>query len=218
MTIKNEKNLKLQLFDAVKPKLETQGFKLNAAKNLFVRKIEKNISDRFMLVSPYSYSAWQVRPSVAIRIEILEDIYHQVSGYEKKNQQGTPSIGNSIGSMMFGDVQKCQFAMSSIADVMHTAEKLESVFNDIALPYYQKYGSIKAIDELLNSQPNEQSRHRLPWERCATGIIAAKLVGRNDYDNLVNIYTEKLKVIQNGFYSDKFRKLVKVLESIDPLQ
>jgi len=86
-----EKSLKYQLFDAIHEKLSRHQFKLIASKGLLIRRRDAGVSDFFQLVCPLGYPGWLVIPSFGIRIERVEEIFHQISGFEPKYQIRQPA-------------------------------------------------------------------------------------------------------------------------------
>lgn len=83
------------------------------------------------------------------------------------------------------------------------------VLHEFAIPYFNKFASVYAIDAELNSRPTERTPNRgFPWLRCSTGIILAKLVGRPDYDTFVKIYSDVLTRSNEGFYLKRFEALL----------
>jgi len=196
--------------------LSREGFKFISTKEKFVRSRE-GLSDVFQLVCLNGKPGWRIQPNIGIRVDALEDIFHEISGTEKRYQKNTCSIGGGVGNIFYGDNRKCEFVLISDADVAIAVEGVEKVFHEFAMPYFEKYGSIYAIDELLNTSPSERSRHRGPWLRCSTGVIAAKLSNRENYDAIVSVYAETMKTIDNGVHVARFKALLDVLDSMSPL-
>ena len=90
------------------------------------------------------------------------------------------------------------------------------VFRTFALPYFEKFVSLAAIDAELNDKPTERTPNRgSPWLRCSTGLIVAKLVGRPNYQELIDIYTEVVSGNAKGFYLKRFQALVQSLEAVE---
>jgi hypothetical protein len=208
--------LRKAIFDAVESRLSSSGFELKRTKDSFQRSRD-GITDLFQLVCLNDVPGYRVQPNVGIRIEIVEQIFHKTSGWDPKSQKDTPTIGAGIGNIMAGDNRKCEFRVKTEADASPAAEKIENVFREFALPYYQKYGSLQAIDAELNSHPQERTPHRgYGWLRCSTGIIVARLVGRPNYEALAEIYTKVITEVDRGFYLKYFMPLLESLKTIDP--
>lgn len=207
-----QKRLKLAVFECLKPSLADQGFKLKAAQNTF-RRQHDGVTDMFHLVfldnKIDDRSGWRIQPTVAVRNERIEEIFHQTSGFEQKYQADTATVGNFVGDLVSGRNRDCEFLVTSADDIPQVSGLISTIFNDFALPYFKKFRSIDAIDEELNAAPLEENANRgIPYFRCTTGVIVAKLVGRADYDDLVQIYTKRMKISDKGFYLKRFQALV----------
>jgi hypothetical protein len=159
---------------------------------------------------------YRIQPGVAVRIERVEEIFHQTSGFELKYQKDTPTMGTRVGSLLSGSSGACEFLLGSASEIASVTEKLVDVFRKIAVPYFEHWGSLAAIDIELNDKPNERTRHRaLAWFRCSTGIIVAKLVNRPEYEQLAAFYADVMTQDNKGFYLSRFQSLLKLLESIE---
>jgi hypothetical protein len=207
--------LKTAIFAAISPELTSHGFLLKLAKDRFVRR-RGEVSDFFQLVCLDGKPGYRIQPNVGVRLEQVEHIFHQASGIESKYQKDTPTMGSSIGMLLTGDSRSCEFLVESGSDVAMMAGQIVGTFHEFAMPYYERWGSLIAIDAELNSKPSERSHHRpLAWQRCSTAIIAAKLVGRPDYDQLAGFYTEVMKRDNKGFHLGRFQALLMTLKSIE---
>ena|SRR5690242_19714893 len=208
----NKKQLRIALLQSIASQLSEEGFILKVEKDRFIRP-HQGVVDIFQLVFLDAKDTLRIQPNVSVRIECVENIFHQTSNFEAKFQNDTPTIGISVGHLIGGNNQACEFILRQNSEVLTTAKEIVSVFKKIALPYFQKYDSIKAIDAELNSEPTKLTLHRIaPWLRCATGIIVAKLVNRPNYDQLVQVYSKVMSSSDKGFYFRRFKALVKSLE------
>lgn len=215
MKMKSGNGLKSDLFNRLSPDLLDAGFTLVASKNRF-QKRGRDVTAIFQLVCLDGKPGYRIQPNVGIRIERVENIFHQTSGFESKFQKDTATIGSSVGMFLEGDSRSCEFLLRLDSEIATVAEDIIKVFHEFALPYYDRWGSLAAIDAGLNDKPGEQTPHRpLPWFRCSTGIIVAKLIGRSDYDQISVIYTEMMTMDNKGFYLQRFQSLLRYLESIE---
>jgi len=207
--------LKAEFLESVGRELETEGFKLKAAKDSFVRH-RSGVSDIFQLVCKDGKPGWKVQPNVAIRLEQVEEIFHGTSGFELQYQKDTP-MGASVGRLLSGSTQSVEFLLASDSDLAPTTEQALRIFRETASPYFERWGSLQAIDAELNDDPSKKTPHRsLAWFRCSTGIIVARLVGRADYEKLAEFYTEVMTQDNKGFYLTRFQNLLRSLESAEP--
>jgi len=215
MTENPKKQLRTALLEAVRPGLKNNGFILRAKLDSFIRRTD-GIADDFQLVFLDGKPGYRIQPNVGVRIERVEEIFHQTSGFEAKYQKSTVTIGGSIGNIMKNDNRECEFLLESEDEIGHVSENIVRVFREFALPYFERFHSLRAIDAALNENPIERTPHRVaPSLRESTGLIVAKLVGRPDYDHLVDLYSTIMRDSHKGFYHKKFEALVKSLGSIE---
>ena len=209
--------LKRSLFESLRPDLAKHGFSLDAARDRFVRK-RGGVTDLFQLVCLDGKPGYRIQPNTGVRIERVEEIFHQTSGFERKYQKGTPTVGAPVGALLSGtDPRACEFSLESGSEVVSVSEKLVGVFREFALSYFEHWGSLRAVDAELNDKPAERTVQRaLAWFRCSTGIIVARLLNRPGYEQLAAFYTDVMARDNNGFYLKRFQSLLKSLESVEP--
>jgi hypothetical protein len=216
MGIVIDAGLKTALFNSLCSELTKHEFSLKAAKDSFVRR-RGEVTDLFQLVCLDGKPGYRIQPNTGVRIERIEELFHQTSGFEPKYQKDTPTMGSSVGILLNGDSRTCEFLLESEAEVAFVAEKIVGVFREFALPYFERWGSLQAIDAELNDKPAERTPQRaLAWFRCSTGIIVARLLGRHDYEQLAAFYTDVMTRDNKGFYLKRFQALLKSLESVEP--
>lgn len=209
----NSKNWKKTVFSTVARELEPAGFVLDAGKERFAKRHD-GLVDVYQLVCVDEKPGWRIRPNVAVRVDLLEDIFHRASGFEGRYQADTISIGGVVGSILHGSARACEFVVQSEASVVPVAAEIVNVFRQAAIPYFAKYEQLREIDIELNDRPTERTQHRVaPWLRCSTGLIVARLVGRSDYRSLLSIYEDVMRRVDNGFYLPRFEALARQLES-----
>jgi hypothetical protein len=209
-----KEQLKTAMFESLVAPLRGHGFTLRASRDQFVRRHD-DVTDIFQLTCLDGKPGLRVQPGVAVRFDLVEEIFHRTSGFEVKHQKDTPTIGSKVGNILSGSNRTCEFQIESRAHLQRATEGVLSVFLEFALPYFEKYSSLQAVDAELNTRPTERTPNRIaPWLRCATGVIVAKLTGRTDYDELVRVYTDVMKHSDRGFYLARFQALVESLKSL----
>jgi hypothetical protein len=214
MTLSATKPLKSELISSLSPLLAQDDFKFNPKNDRFIR-IRGDISDSFLLVSRDGKPGIRIQPSVGIRFEQVEKIFHKTSGFESKYQNDTPTMGNSVGEYLNKSGRSCEFLIVTSDQVTDISDIILEIFRGFAIPYYERWGNLVAIDAEINGNPEINSPHRpLPWYRCTTGLIVARLVGRSNYGELVAAYANIMTQNNKGFYLSRFQALVKSLESI----
>jgi hypothetical protein len=208
------RELKGLLLESLQKSLSDDGFILKAPKDSFIRR-RGGVTDIFQMVCLDGNPGLRIQPNVAVRIERVEDIFHQTSGFAARDQKDTPTLGGAIGNITKNDNRACEFLLASPTEVAFVAEQVMRVFHDFALPYFERFGTLSAIDAELNTRPTERTPNRVaPWLRCATGIIVARLVGRSDYRQLIETYSDVMTHSDKGFYLKRFRALVQSLDAI----
>jgi hypothetical protein len=214
MSNTGDKQLKAAVIETVQAELKSSGFALHRSSESFRRR-HQGTTDIFQLVCLNGKPGWRIQPNVGVRVDRVEEIFHKTSGFEERYQKGTPTIGSSVGNILANDNRACEFLLESYGDIASVTESIVHVFQDFALQYFEKFGSLNAIDAELNDAPTQRTRHRVvPLLRCSTGLIVAKLTGRPEYDQLVQIYNDVMRHSDRGYYLAQFESLVSSLESV----
>jgi hypothetical protein len=152
-------------------------------------------------------SGYRICPSVGVRFEVVEKVFHKTSGFEPEYQNDTPTVGIDLWSVYGKDGY--QIPLKQDSDVGTVTSRLLTIFDEKAEPYFSQFGTLAAVDSALNDQPKERCVHGgLPWRRCSTGAIVAKLTGRGNYDELVSIYHEIVRMDAGGYYLPRFEALL----------
>jgi hypothetical protein len=192
--------------------VEPFGFRYDAKRQVFVRSSGDAVHFFQIRFIPRGGLTF-VEPSVGIRLGVIEDTFHKTSGFEQEFQAGTSTIGGEVWRIMGVSAKEHQYQLRSSSDVRDVVAAVKRDFEGTALPYFDSYSSTEAVDKLLNDDPEEKSPHRMmEWLRASTGLIAARLTGRANYDSLVQIYREKVQRLDRGFYLPQFESLVRSLE------
>lgn len=153
----------------------------------------------------------EIDPSVAIRFDEVEQVFHRTSGFRPEFQKDSPTIGCSI-SRLSADLDVPSLIVASEADLDGAVQELGRLVQSIALPYFSRFSNLKAVDLILNENPDKPTPHRVHgWLRAASGLIVASLVGR-ETNSLVDHYRETLTRLDRGFYLQRFEDLVRDLQ------
>jgi hypothetical protein len=199
-----QKSLPSLLLDELYPSLKDRHFSMSRGKKWYVRKNDGR-EERYQLVVLDGKPGYRVKPSLSVRFDEAERLFHKTSGFEPKYQGGTPTVGIDL-------IHDLRFVTPG--DIHSVAARLMSIFEEEALPYFDQFPNMAAVDSAINDKPTEPCIHRvLPWFRCSTGIIAAKLTHRTNLDELIGIYRRVLTSDNNGYYLPMFNALVADLAS-----
>lgn len=198
-----------ELVATLAPRMAARGFPLVKSKQWYQQK-QPGLK-RIYNLDFINYVDYVVQPGIRMRIDEMEKIFHRTSGFEKKYQSGH-TIGISLMSYV-RDHKQFRYDLGDVDQVPLVASQIESAFDTVAAPWFEKYSTVAALDALLNTEPDKLSIYYLAeWLRCAFGLIAARLNQRPDYEELAVTYSKAMKRISKGFYSDRFEALVRDIE------
>ena len=198
-----------ELFSTLEPRMSARGFRLVKSLHGFKLK-QSGLKQAYYLEFVDYGNHFSVRPAVDIRIDEVERVFHRTSGFEKQYQSSTPTLSVSLWRLS-EDLDQFQYDLGDVDQVPRIAVLVESVFDTVAAPYFDKYSSVAAVDSLLNKELHSV-HYIMPWVKCAHGLITAQLNQRPNYDELAAIYSKAMKRIAKGFYSGRFEALVRDLE------
>lgn len=204
------KNIKETISLQLGEKLIADGFVYKKTNNEFICK-----HGGFTYIFNLLQSSWSDHHSLDVRLYIsqkdIEDIYEKIIGKSHKL-----TIGNEIGRIFRSpDGREVINADLSILlvhdeDVMAAVETLEGYYKRIAKPYFDKYKSLDALDNIINNPPFEYCPAHVGGSfdnRCMKGLIVAKLVNNPEYENLVAIYDEAIKETMNTESIENYYKV-----------
>lgn len=205
--------LKNKLLTNLGALLKPYRFTLVRRMDWYIRKGASKLIYRLDFYDGYKKeNGYTVSPSLAIRMDKVEEIFHMVSGFEPQYQKDTPTIWPTIK-----DLRKAkdgyEYALDSAQDLEPLAAELFRIFSDIALPFLENNSSIEAIDKLLNLNPeSESSVFNAMYKRFYRALIVAKLAKRANYEQIVETYRQHL-LEDGGYHLENYEKLVKILDS-----
>ena len=194
--------LKNAILNGLEEKLAIYGFKMNKSLPGFRKKTIYGWQD-FHLVFLVREKGWEIKLGLLVRFNIVEDIYHQISGFEKKYQKGTHTIGVPVEDLKknWEELDLCEESQ-----IDYIKNKVFELFKSIALPFYDKYNDIKMVDKSLNNVPEDTSLAGSIF-KGAKSLIIAKLLNRADFAKLEEIYQAYYENFANGFYLPEYLKL-----------
>jgi hypothetical protein len=153
-----------------------------------------------------------VAPDVAVQHEVVERIFHRFSGSSPRYHRTTPTIGGQLAEIARDPRYRVEIYPDADPGALRGAEENLRASVAEAERYWARYADLREVDRALNDDPEERTPHRpMPWLRCATGVIVARLARRPDYDELELVYQEQMQVWSDGFYLPRFQALVRYL-------
>ena len=161
----------------------------------------------------YTYSfyieqlSWSGSHSINVHLRIsqkkIESILEKILG----KQRHKITMGRDIGDIYkspdgreLGERGGLFIWLYQDEDIEATIKKLGMYYSDIAKPYFTKYNTLEAIDDIMNNPPFDYCPAHVGGnfnERCMKGLIVAKLINNPNYEKLVSIYNEEIKETKN---------------------
>jgi hypothetical protein len=206
--------LKNALFSRLIPMLDPFKFFLVRRMDWFVRKGDSQLIYRLDFYDGQSKDTnYSVSPSLAVRIERVEQVFHKVSGFEPKYRKDSPTIWVSLNDLK-KDQDEYEYVLDSFENLDALVRTLFILFKDVALPFLEENSSVQAINNLLNSEPEADNNiYCIPEKRLFRGVIIAKLAKDVRYGEIAMIYREKVERYLPYRLAD-FDKLLNILEEL----
>ncbi|MFC3812133.1 hypothetical protein [Lacihabitans lacunae] len=126
------------------------------------------------------------------------------------------SYGSTIGSSTasyFNDLNY-RFKIKTQEDIVEWGKIVRKFYEEYAVPFFEKYNSVDAIDELLNENPTEKVVYLddLGW-RIIKGLIVAKLNNNPKYNELRDYYRSEVESKFQGYFM--YEKCIKTIDFLD---
>jgi len=205
----NREFLKTETFRALNLMLEKYNYKLLKSKDSFILKTDFGWN-RYSIDFFLRDIGWTILPALLVRFEVVENLYHKISDFEKKYQKGTPTIGTTIEN--FDVTLEARFDLYEESQINSVVEKLFELFENVALPFFGKFSNLSAIDEQLNYNINDTTLTGGIFKGTKS-LIIGKLMKRNDFDELERVYQSYYISFADGFYLPEYLRLKELLKS-----
>jgi len=202
--------LKNEVLARLSEKLNPFGYKLSKAACEFTRKTDFGWN-KYQIVFLIRDNGWEIKPSLLVRFNIVENLFHQISDFEKKYQKGTPTIGSAIEDLVNENIP-ARFNLINEAQINSIVKSLFELFEDVALPFFEKFDNLSFIDEKLNFNTEDTSLTGDIFKGTKS-LIIAKLMKRQNFDELENIYHYYYVNFADGFYLPEYLRLKELLKS-----
>jgi hypothetical protein len=107
-----------------------------------------------------------------------------------------------------------RFKITSLNDVKEWSTIAKKFYHEFAIPFFEKYNSVDAIDKLLNEKPSEKVIYcdDLGW-RIIKGLISAKLNNNPKYNELRDYYRSEVESKFQGYFM--YEKCMKAIDFLD---
>ena len=209
LTLKT-KDVKESIATGLMGKLMPESFLFKKTNNQF----EKTQGD-YTSIFNILITAWSNCYSIEVRLYIsqkkIEHIYESIVGKSHKL-----TLGNTI-DRIYASPDGRKVVNSNLLiriyfdeDIAAAVESMENYYKTIAKPYFEKYQTLSAIDDIINNPPFEHNPAHVGGnsdDRYMKGLIVARLVNNPNYEQLVVTYDEAIKRTMNEESIENYRKV-----------
>jgi hypothetical protein len=209
--MKKNEFLKSEVLTRLGEKLKSSGYKLSKSACEFTKKTDFGWN-KYQIVFLNRDNGWELKPSLLVRFNEVENLFHQISDFDKKYQKVTPTIGTSIEDLVNSSITQTRLELTNEIQINGVVNSLIELFDNVADPFFRTYNNLHAIDEKLNSNVNDTSLTGDIFKGIKS-LIIAKLIKRKDFCKIENIYHSYYKEFSNGFYLPEYLKLRELLKS-----
>lgn len=192
-------------------KLNSFGYKLSKSACEFTKKTDFGWN-KYQIVFLIRDDGWELKPNLLVRFDIVENLFHQISGFDKKYQKGTPTIGISIEDLNNALITQTRFELTNEAQINSVVSSLFELFENVAVPFFEKFDKLSSIDDKLNSNIGDTSLTGDIFKGTKS-LIIAKLMKRQDFDKLEHVYQSYYMNFAGGFYLPEYLRLKELLKS-----
>lgn len=107
-----------------------------------------------------------------------------------------------------------RFKIKTQDDIIEWGKIVRKFYEEYAVPFFEKYNSVDAIDKLLNENPTEKVIYLddLGW-RIIKGLISAKLNNNPKYNELRDFYKSEVESKFQGYFM--YEKCMKTINFLD---
>lgn len=203
--------LKREILVHLGEKLKSSEYKLSKSACDFTKKTEFGWN-KYQIVFLNRDNGWELKPSLLVRFNLVENLFHQISDFDEKYQQGTSTIGISIEDLENSSLTQTRLELTNEIQINDVVNALVGLFENFAEPFFKKYNNLQTLDEKLNSDVNDTSLTGDIFKGIKS-LIIAKLVKSKDFDKLQNIYYDYYKNFSKGYYLSEYLRLKEVLNS-----
>lgn len=200
--------LKQQVLNSLDEKFKKFDFKFKKPDDSFVQNTEFGWN-MFSAVFLKNGTGWNIRPGLLIRFDIVENLFHQISDFEKKYKKGTPTLGTSIEDLDINGLET-RFDLTEEAQIDIVADKLFELFKSLGIPFFQKHNELRSAERAVN-QDISSTHLTGPIFKGTKGLILAKLLNRKDFTILQEKYLHYYENFSDGFYLPEYKRLTELL-------
>jgi hypothetical protein len=173
------KEWQTQLLTELSKCMPKYGFDKKAVGQAFYRKTPHG-RDAFHVSFIRHTNDFDVTADVAVRIDALEDLVNADNRLlSKAEKRGTFSLGVELGNLSQGARQR--WTIAAVEDVPPVAESILRMFENVGLPYLDRYSSLEGAFYALSSNDRDGWIHSpIHAARCKRAVGLAYLLGKQE--------------------------------------
>ena len=177
---------------------------------MYISRVE-GFDHQYQLIFIEKYNRIIVEPDIGIRSHEVESLYHQWSGFSERDAVHTATIGGALPNIFD---RKYEVEIKQKRDVKNAVETLRQWYVELGVPFFEENSSLVKMDEILNSEPSQYCDFAGSLSRESKGLIIARLLNRTDFEELCEIYDERIKKQGDAIYSQYWLPLVEGLRRL----
>jgi hypothetical protein len=179
-----------RLFQKLHPLLGNYGFDLMPERKQFRKNTSIGFENIILSVSNYDEESL-VEVNFGCRHHEIEKVAQQFLTNSPEYWQEANTLIISIGK--YNEAKYFRYKVFDEEDLETVCQQIEHFFTDRGFTLLSEFSGLKAVDEILNKEPQKQCRFVYnQTHRCFKGLIAAKLTNRENFFDLAETYRKSL--------------------------
>ena len=120
----------------------------------------------------------------------------------------------SLGMQSYFNEINYRYKIKIQEDIIEWGKIVRKFYEEYAVPFFEKYNTIDAIDKLLNDKPTEKVIYLddLGW-RIIKGLIVAKINNNPKYNKIRDYYKSEVESKFQGYFM--YEKCMKTIDFLD---
>ena len=137
-----------------------------------------------------------------------------IQNIEKQIFEGEYYETLSVGMQTCFNEINYRYKIKTEEDIKEWGKIVRKFYEEYAVPFFEKYNAVDAIDKLLNDNPTERVIYcdDLGW-RIIKGLIVAKLNNNPKYNELKDYYISEVESKFQGYFM--YEKCMKTIDFLD---
>jgi len=222
----NKKEVVKAIMTKMEPEMSRFGFKKSFKHHWFIKQQDKYFKGYYRLIAYDSFNytnrtvGIRIEPSVSIQNIEIEKVCEEISSRDLE-LNSLKTIGNTIAEIIAnptGEYLSRNNELKIFFDELNpdaTANALLKYFEEVALPYIERFANWQSLDDFFNKNLDRSSVHcRYVPDRHIRGIIIAKMLNKSNQSELIRLHTKGMERVTNEQYIIELERLLKIVDRI----